>query len=259
MGHLDGKAAAPGKRLRKSERREQILMELKLRPHIRISEMAARFAVSTETVRRDMDKLARDGLISRAHGGATASLHYPDFQERSQDRQDEREAIGRRAAQLVRPGDTVMIDSGSTTAQLARFLAFAGTPCTVVTNSLAVAMALGQSPTAEIVLCPGDYQPAEAAVTGTDTVQFLRAHNANRCLIGASGIAASGVSETVRGFAALKRAMLDISLHYVAGRDADYLTEGAIRREGGEAILDISRSRTDMVTLFIGVAWPARR
>jgi hypothetical protein len=57
----------------------------------------------------------------------------------------------------------------------------------------------------------------------------------------------------------LKRAMLVISLRYVAGPEGDYLTEGSIRREGGEAILDIKRSRTDMVTLFIGVAWPARR
>lgn len=208
---MDGAQEMQAKRLRKGERREQILLELKLRPHVRIAEMAERFGVSAETVRRDMNKLSKDGLINRAHGGAMASRHYPDFDQRSRDRQEEREAIGRRAAMLVEPGDTVMIDSGSTTVQLARFLTYAGTPCTVITNSLSVAMTLGQSAAAEVILCPGDYLPSEAAVVGTDTIAFLERHNVDRCLIGATGLKQEGVQETVRGFAAVKRAMLDNS------------------------------------------------
>ncbi|MCP3971268.1 MAG: DeoR/GlpR transcriptional regulator [Rhodobacteraceae bacterium] len=212
MGETGGNLAKVRKRIKKSARREQILLELKLRPHVRISEMAERFGVSAETVRRDMDKLSRDGLINRAHGGASAAIgHYPDLDQRSRDRKDEREAIGRRAAELVQPGDTVMIDSGSTTVQLARFLAAAETPCTVVTNSLAVAMTLGQSPVAEVILCPGDYMASEAAVVGADTIEFLERHRVDRCLIGASGLTESGVSETVRGFAAIKRTMLERS------------------------------------------------
>lgn len=205
---MDGTQKAGEKRLRQSERRDQILLELKLRPHVRISEMAERFGVSTETVRRDMDKLSEDGLIERAHGGATASGHYPDFHQRSQDRLEERTAIGRRAVELVRPGDTVMIDSGSTTVQLARFLAYAETPCTVVTNSLTVALTLGQSPAAEVILCPGDYLASEAAVVGTDTIEYLARYRVDRCMIGASGLTRAGITETVRGFAAVKRAML---------------------------------------------------
>jgi len=205
---MDGAQKPSEKRLRQSERRNQILLELKLRPHIRITEMAQRFGVSTETVRRDMDRLSDDGLIERAHGGATAGRYYPDFHQRSQDRLEERRAIGRRAADLVRPGDTVMIDSGSTTVQLARFLAFAETPCTVVTNSLTVAMTLGQSPVAEVILCPGDYHVSEAAVVGTDTVEYLARYRVDRCMIGASGLTQDGITEAVRGFAAVKRAML---------------------------------------------------
>ncbi len=199
----------PRARLRKSQRREQILLELQLRPHVRIAEMAQRFGVSTETVRRDMDKLSRDGLIARDHGGASvAHAHYPDLSERSRARQSEREAIGRAAAALVRPGDSVMIDSGSTTVQMARFLAYAGTPCTAITNSLTVAMTLGSGGAADVILCPGDYLPSEAAVTGADTLEFLDRMQADRCLIGASALSEAGVSETVRGFAAVKRAML---------------------------------------------------
>lgn len=196
-------------RVRKSERRQQMLLELRLRPHLRIADMAERFRVSTETIRRDLAHLSEDGLIERAHGGASAaSRYYPDFHERSRDRLQEREAIGRAAAALVRPGDCVMVDSGSTTVQLARFLAFAGTPCKVVTNSLTVAMTLGASEAVEVVLCPGDFLASEAAVIGTDTVEFIDRLWVDLCLIGASAIAADGVSETVQGFAAVKRAML---------------------------------------------------
>ena len=90
-------------RLKKNERRRQILLELKLRPHVRISELAARFNVSTETVRRDFDALSVEGLIARAHGGASAPTqgHYPSLDEREGARIDERERIGRRAAELV--------------------------------------------------------------------------------------------------------------------------------------------------------------
>ena len=196
-------------RLKKSDRRSQILLELKLRPHVRISELSRRFSVSTETVRRDLDALADDGLIARAHGGASAPSqgHYPSFDERANARIAERERIGQRAAALIRDGETVMIDSGSTTVQLARALAYRGTQCTVITNSIPVAMTIGHG-APQVLLCPGEYLAAESAVIGTETLEFLARFNVDRCLIGASGLSAEGPSETVRGFAAVKRMML---------------------------------------------------
>ncbi|WP_233417078.1 DeoR/GlpR family DNA-binding transcription regulator [Halovulum marinum] len=209
-GGLLLRSAEPGQRLRKAERREQILLELRLRPHVRLSELAPRFGVSGETVRRDVEELRRDGLLSRAHGGASAPelAHYPTLDERNRARIEERERIGRHAAGLVRPGESVMIDSGSTTLQAARFLALAGTACKVVTNSLPVAMALGHSAAAEVILCPGDYLPPESAVVGTDTVEFIDRLHVDLCLIGAFGVTVEGPCESVRGYAAVKRAML---------------------------------------------------
>lgn len=196
-------------RLKKSDRRRQILLELKFRPHVRISELARRFNVSTETVRRDFDALSDDGLIDRAHGGASAPSQgqYPGLDERTSARIEERERIGLRAAELVQDGETVMIDSGSTTIQLARALAFRGTQCTVITNSIPVAMTIGHG-VPEVLLCPGEYLAAESAVIGTETLEFLARFNVDRCMIGASGLSCEGPSETVRGFAAVKRMML---------------------------------------------------
>ncbi|WP_241524115.1 DeoR/GlpR family DNA-binding transcription regulator [Oceaniglobus indicus] len=200
---------APQK-LRKHERRERIVMELRLRPHVRVSDLSRMFAVSAETVRRDLARLSADGVLDLAHGGASARTpgRYPTLHERDCERREERERIGQRAAHLVNPGETLMIDSGSTTLQVARFLAIDRIPCTAITNSFPVAMALGQGENIDVIVCPGEYLPEESAVTGTDTTDFLARHNVDRCFIGASGLTREGPSETVRGFAAVKRAML---------------------------------------------------
>lgn len=212
MSKLVARYATVGKgggKLKKSERRRQILLELKLRPHVRISALADRFNVSTETLRRDLDALAKDKLIDRAHGGASAPSrgHYPSLDERTVARIDERERIAELAAASVRDGETVMIDSGSTTIELAKALAYRATSCTVITNSIPVAMTLGHG-VAHVMLCPGEYQAQESAVIGTETLEFIRGFRVDRCMIGASGLSEDGVSETVRGFAAVKREML---------------------------------------------------
>lgn len=227
-------------RLRKSERRDQIVAELRLHPHVRVSELAARFAVSTETVRRDFEALERKGLVTRAPGGASAPGPGagPSLDERSLARSRERERIGRHAAALVQPGETLMIDSGSTTLQVARFLSFAGTPCTVVTNSLHVAMTLGQSAAAKVILCPGSYLPSEAAVVGEDTIEFLRGYRVGRCFIGATALLPDGPMETVEGYAAVKRGMLAQSDRRHLVIDSDKFGRGGFARLGPLGLFD---------------------
>ncbi|KEP67886.1 DeoR faimly transcriptional regulator [Thioclava dalianensis] len=207
---MDARVKNEGTRLRKRDRREQILFELKLRPHLRISELAEQFAVSTETIRRDFDALAEKGLIDRAHGGASRPHpgQYPTLNERERNQFQERERIGRLAAEWIAPGETLMIDAGSTTQQMARFLAMAGTPCRVLTNSLPIAMLLGGSGAAEVILAPGRYLPTESAVVGEETLEFLARHHVERAVIGATALSRDGVSESVPGFAAIKRVML---------------------------------------------------
>ncbi|RDC72569.1 DeoR/GlpR transcriptional regulator [Rhodovulum sp. 12E13] len=198
-------------RLRKDGRRAQIVLELRLRPHVRVGELARRFGVQAETGRRDVEALSAQGVVSRAHGGATTPAHgrRPGLDERSAAPVAERERIGRRAGELVRPGETVMVDSGSTTLQFARFLACRGTPCTVMTNSLPIAMMPGHADVdVDVILFPGDYLPDKAATVGTEAVDFLERHRTDRCMTGASGLSAHGPVEAMRGLVAIKRAMI---------------------------------------------------
>jgi DeoR/GlpR family transcriptional regulator of sugar metabolism len=198
------------RRLRKTERREQILAELRLAPHVRISALAERFGVSAETVRRDVDALSDEGLVNRAYGGASAAPMgvQPPFGERDRARIEERARIGRLAASLVKPGEVLMIDAGSTTTQLARALTVNGKGLTVLTNSLSVAQTLGQNGSADIMLCPGDYMPNESAVYGSETEAFISRFHANRAFIGAGAIAPEGIMDVNRAGSGIKRAML---------------------------------------------------
>lgn len=197
-------------RLRKRERQDRILAELRLSAAIRIQDLAGNFQVSTETIRRDLEEMAEGGRIMRTYGGAVAPQlgGEPGWMERDNLMVAEREAIGARAAEFVRDGETILIDAGSTTLHLARRLAASDKAITVVTNGYAAAIALGTNPRIAVHVCPGRHNPHEGGVTGAETIAYLNRFQVDRAFIGASGINAEGVNEADSEAATVKRAML---------------------------------------------------
>jgi DeoR/GlpR family transcriptional regulator of sugar metabolism len=200
----------PSPRLSKKQRQERILAELRASTTIRISELAAELGVSSETIRRDLKEMGEGGLIDRTYGGAVARPFgfEPTWNERFNAMTEERERIAALASHLIQPGEVLVIDAGSTTLHFARRLAAELRDLTVVTNSFAVAMALAHNPRIAVISCPGHYDAHEGSVTGPDTIAFLNRFNANRAVIGASGVTAEGPNEVNSGAAAVKRAML---------------------------------------------------
>ena len=96
-------------KLGKSGRQERIVAELKVDAALRVSDLAERFAVTTETIRRDLDSLAARGLIARTYGGAaSARSGEPSFNERDRHRVAERRRVAECAVSLVEPGDVVI-------------------------------------------------------------------------------------------------------------------------------------------------------
>ncbi len=197
-------------RLRKRERQDRILAELRLSTAIRIQDLAGSFQVSTETIRRDLEEMAETGHIMRTYGGAVAPQlgGEPGWMERDNLMVAEREAIGARAAEFVRDGETILIDAGSTTLHLARRLAASDRAITVVTNGYAAAIALGTNPRIAVHVCPGRHNPHEGGVTGAETIAYLNRFHLDRAFIGASGINVEGVNEADSEAATVKRAML---------------------------------------------------
>ncbi|GMA51646.1 hypothetical protein GCM10025857_30030 [Alicyclobacillus contaminans] len=129
------------------ELRQQKLVDLLMtKKSVRISELREMFDVSEETIRRDLKKLESDGVLKRTHGGAILAeeVHVvPPFSQRSQQQLREKMALADKAAALVGERATVMLDSGSTTLEIARRLA--GRHVTVITNDLTIAMELSGS------------------------------------------------------------------------------------------------------------------
>lgn len=198
------------KRLPAEERHARILRDLKINPALRVAHLAKAFGVTTETIRRDLDALSAGGRLARTYGGAAAAPgeREPAFHERQHRQVEERSRIGARAASLIKPGEVLMIDSGSTTLHFARHIVSHSRDLTVITNSLAIAATVSVNDTIRVLLCPGDYDPREGGVFGVHTFHFLQQLNADRAVIGASGLSSWGPSDAFSGAAVLKRAMM---------------------------------------------------
>jgi len=206
-----GNGVVEGGRPRRDDRFARIMAALRVGSSVRIADLAARFGVSTETVRRDLDALSRQGLVDRTYGGAAPaiSIHEPAVHERAHLRVAERRRIGACATEMIEDGDVLMIDSGSTTVHFAQRLAAAAPRITVLTNCLGVALALGPAAETRVVLCPGDYRVQEGGVFGPETAAFLQRFRATKAIIGASGLTAEGPVELDSAATWVKRTMIE--------------------------------------------------
>lgn len=201
-------------RLPKPERQSRILKRLQSQATVRILSLAEEFGVATETIRRDIDEMAEQGLVNRTYGGAATPLlaQEPGVEERRTSRVAERWRIAALAAEMVEPRDVLMIDSGSTTAIFARALA-ARRPelpeITVLTNGIDIARSLAAMPGARVMLCPGSYRDSELGVYGQETTAFLSRYKANKAVIGAGGITTEAVTDADSQACWVKRMMIE--------------------------------------------------
>lgn len=231
--------------LTKSQRHDRILAALATDPTVRISALAADFRVSTETVRRDVEELSARGSVRRTYGGASvvAAGQQPALSSRERMAVAERARIGATAAAMVRAGDVIMLDAGSTTGHMARALAARGTACTVLTNSLPAAHMLAA--TARVILCPGEVSAGEQGVYGPEATAFIERFNADAAFIGASGLTAEGPCDVESRAAWVKRAMLTRAGRRLLLADA---------RKFGRAVLERVCPLAELTTLVTDAA-----
>jgi DeoR/GlpR family transcriptional regulator of sugar metabolism len=191
------------------------------------SELTRRLGVSEATVRRDLDALQASGVAQRTHGGAIAvSRHVQEapLPQRTAARVAEKRAIGRAAAALVGPGDTVFIGGGSTTLALAAQLA--PLRLTVVTNSLPVAVELSHAPAVDVVVIGGTLRIPEMTMVGPRAVEGIRGYRARWAFLGAPaldvhhGLTADGDAEaaTDEAFLAMAQRAVVLADHTKLGR-----------------------------------------
>lgn len=185
-------------KLNKAGRHAQILAEVARSPSLRVAELAERMRVSTETIRRDLDDLTEQGLVSRTYGGAVRTPSTePSVGERHALFVAERERIARAASKLVRPGSLIMMGSGATTTHVARRIATDHRDLTVVTHSFGVATALSLNPTITVLMAPGTYLATEGATVGVHAARFLGEFSADLAITGASGLTSEGATDAM--------------------------------------------------------------
>lgn len=192
-----------------AERRQYILEILNREKKVLSSELSAVLNVSEDTIRRDLRELAESGLLQRVHGGALlTSPGTASYAERQKQAPKEKEAIAIAAAKLVRPGQVVILDGGTTTLQVARHLPL-DLQATVVTNSPPIAVALAEHPYIEVVMLGGQLYKKALVNTGAATVEALRLIRADLCMLGVCSLHPEvGISVTNLNEAHVKRAMI---------------------------------------------------
>lgn len=175
-----------------SQRRDRIQVLLEEHGAVRVSDLVEDLAVSDMTVRRDIEALARDGLLERVHGGAVAvgrlSSHEPGFVAKSSLMTLQKRSIAAHAATLVEPGAAVAVSAGTTTYELARCLRGVA-DITVVTNSPPVAQLLYETQTpGQTVILTGGIRTKSDALVGPVAVGALRGLHVDRLFLGTHGL-----------------------------------------------------------------------
>jgi DeoR/GlpR family transcriptional regulator of sugar metabolism len=193
-----------------SVRTERIAAMLGGRDGISVAELAETFDVTAMTIRRDLDALAREGRVTRTHGGAILAAPGAatfEFEGRRLSHPAEKRVIARAAAELIEPGMTVILDTGTTTLEVARLLG--GIPdLTVVTSSLAIASALFAVPGIELTLLGGTVNRNSPDLSGALTIENLKAFHVDMALVGADGADRDGYSTSSMSIAQVSRAII---------------------------------------------------
>ncbi len=173
------------------ERRNLMVRALEAAGMMSTEDLARQLGVSAETVRRDLVKLEQGGQVRRVHGGASRASGFrgteATFSERAEAGAAAKQRIATLAAALVRPGQTLSFDVGTTALAVAKALP-ADYHGTVVTCSLLVACELSGRAGIEVLVCGGRVRPGDLAVSNAQAVAFMKNVHADISFLGSGGI-----------------------------------------------------------------------
>jgi DeoR/GlpR family transcriptional regulator of sugar metabolism len=191
-------------------RHQQILELLQQQREVSVQALAVQFDVSPITIRRDLDTLEREGALTRTHGGAvvsSSSVIAFAFRERARDCTAEKVAIAQYVATVVQPGMTLVLDTGTTTLEVAR--ALVGVPrLRVLTSSLAIASALHACANIDLVLLGGNARHHSPDLSGPLTEDNLLQFQTEMAIVGADAVGREGLYTSDLGIARISRAMI---------------------------------------------------
>ena len=195
-----------------NQRREQILKLLREDGTAKVNDLAKIFKVSEVTVRQDLEKLEADDLIIREHGGAflkSIEDQVSSLSLMNRDNMDKKAQIGKKAAELIENGEVIILDSGSTTTEIAKNIVNKR-GLTVITNALNIAMLLGSRPGIEVMMTGGEFKPPTLSLTGQKAADFLADLHVDKLFLATAGISLkSGLTYPSISDLVVKKAMIN--------------------------------------------------
>ncbi|HOK29893.1 MAG TPA: DeoR/GlpR family DNA-binding transcription regulator [bacterium] len=205
------------------ERRDKILEILIENDQVRVSSLCKLFNVSRETIRHDLIRLQEEGLIIKEHGSAVLnreSILDIDFAKRARDHAVQKRRIGLEAAKLIKDGETIIIDSGSTTPHIARNIRNIKS-LTVITPSLKVTSELGGKEGITVIMPGGIFNPTGYSLYGPQTEEFFPKINANKLFLAIHGVDIErGLTEINIQIAHLKQVMINSAKEIILVADS---------------------------------------
>lgn len=195
------------------ERQKQIAELLNEKSSIKVSELSKIFNASESTIRRDLQDMEVKGLLIRTHGGAISgngTNFEPSFSEKEAEHRDEKVAIAKAAAGIIEDGDTIILDSGTTTIEIARNIPSFN--ITVITNSIDIAAELSNKDNVELIVTGGAMRNKTRAMVGHMAESTLKNFRVDKAFIGANGISIEeGVTTPNFNEAHTKKEMINVS------------------------------------------------
>ena len=226
-------APIASRRLLVEERRRMIVDLVEQQGRATVEELATRFGTSTVTIRADLDALARSSAIARSHGGAlpmAAATHDTPLNIKETRWHAQKLRIGEAAAKMIRDGETIILDSGSTTVEIARQIRqMKFESLTVITNALNIAMELSGLPQIRVMMLGGLLRQTSYSLVGPDAEQALAKLSADRLFLGVDGLDPNvGVTTPDPLEAALNALMIRVSRQTIAVLDASKLGQRSL-------------------------------
>lgn len=194
-----------------NQRQMKIYLLLREEGQAKVSYLSQKFAVSEPTVRQDLAKLESEGLVIREHGGAYLKNMSEKVRTLSLEHKDNmtmKAAIGRKAATLINDGDSLIIDSGSTTTEIAKNMT-SMSELMVVTSALNIALLLGTNSEIKILMPGGEFLAHTLSLTGARSANFFEEVHVEKLFLAAHGIShEAGVTTPGFNDLAIKKSMI---------------------------------------------------
>ncbi len=237
-----------------NQRKEKIIEMLKEDGSAKVVELARIFKVTEVTIRQDLEKLEIEGLIIREHGGAflkNVADQVQSFSLANQDNLDKKAIIAQKCLEFIEDGDTIILDSGSTTTEIAKLLLRDEIPIpnlgtgrgkrnlTVITNALNIAMMLGVEPNIEVIMTGGEFKPPTLSLTGQKAADFFKGLNVQKLFLATAGISLkAGLTYPSISDLVVKKAMIDAAETTYLVADSTKMGKNALASLGALSLID---------------------